>query len=810
MKWHEARRDLVVAAIACALYWLAAQLGFVFSNHGIMTPVWPAAAIGVVTGVLYGPRSLWLAAIYVFADLVDGHYRDVAYLQRAWIEPLGLLVSAFTVNRLALRLAFDPRLENLLQIGWLLCLAATYASVNGLMVSLGYCGVLQIPSCAAAGPVSYWLQSFTGDFFGCLIVMPALMSWARWLDPQIRAAWPPDAKDGAGFRKLTTAQWRFVVSGCLCIGLGWFGIHHINLPVSAVGFLVLPLLVWAALQFRPLFVHSTILMTGLTTISLQLTASSVSFVNPKAELTSVFLFLLSVSVLTLIVNVIVQQQQLMARTLAYRAEQERIELMLQVAADAIVSFDALGRVIYFNPAAARTLLQSGVTLQGGAIATILPTPRLAQLEQNGMVALMAADPSLFSGQVFELTLSRGEADAQTLEIALAAYITNGQWNATAFIRDVTARKQQQEAIKKTSRELDTILQSTLVGIIHTVNRIHVWGNRKFAEMMGYQQQELIGQSTRLHFEDEESWRKFEQITSPKLSTGQPVVTEWQLRHRNGSSLWCELHGNPIDPGDPTKGAIWSLMDIAERKQAEAQLHQALAHQRELNELKSRFVSMTSHEFRTPLSTILSSSELLSHYSDRLPDDEKQILHSSIHTAVARMSAMMDDVLIIGQADAQRIDLKPEILDLNVFCSALVDEYRLTAPPGVVITLQADPCHQVSVDPKLLRRVLSNLLSNAIKYSPAGGPVDLQLRLAPPGLVFEVSDHGIGIPVADQARLFESFHRATNVGNISGTGLGLSIVKRSLERQGGSIEVRSQVGLGTTFRVTLPLPQEVFI
>lgn len=810
MKHAAALHDLVVAVAVFGLYWLAAQLGFVFSNQGILTPVWPAAAVAVSAAILYGPRSLWLAIIYVFVDIVDWRFLEIQYLRRGWIEPLGVFVSANVVAAFARRLPLDLRFNTLRQVGYLVAVLTVYAGVNGVLVTAGYCGVINVPSCAKAGVVSYWWQAFAGDFFGCLIVMPALISWARRLDTYSGMAWSEGA-DATPLRlRLEVAQWRFVGCGLLCIVLGWWGTHVVHLPVSAVGFLVLPLLVWAALQFRPLFVHTTILATGLIAISLQLTASSVMFQNPKAELTSLFLFLLSASVLTLIVNVIVQQQQALARALVLRQEQERIDLMLQAATDAVLSFDSQGQVTYLNPAAQRVLGRDGLQLHAAGILAILPTPRLTHLERDGIAALAQADPDLFSGQVFEMEIPSGKDKVLILEVALTAYQKSGTDHATAFVRDVTLRQQQQEELKKTTGELESILQSTLVGITHTIARVHVWANRKFAEMLGYPAEDIIGRSTRMFYLDEHSWLELGALSDPVLSAGQPFVTEWPLRRQDGSMLWCEMHGNNVDPGDRSKGEIWSFLDISERKLAESELRRALLHQQELNEIKSRFVAMTSHEFRTPLSTILSSSDLLDHYSERLPAEEKQALHRGIQTAVQRMTAMMNDVLTIGQAETRGFDLKLAPVDLSSFCLGLVEEFRLSLPAGIAINYQAPQCYILQLDSQLLRRVLANLLSNAVKYSPQGGSVGFSVQYAGNELVFQVSDQGIGVPAEDLPKLFESFHRATNVGTISGTGLGLSIVKKSVDRQGGTIEVSSALGQGTRFVVRIPLPQEPFV
>ena len=798
-------RHLMLAALICALYWLAAQLGFVFSNHGILTPVWPAAAVGAGAAILYGPRSLWLAVIYVALDLLGGHFRELEFWRRTWIEPLGLIVSAIAVSSLARSRSFDPRLNSLRQIGLLLGLAVVYASFNGIVMAIGYCEVLTTPNCTESGPVSYWWQSFTGDFFGCLIALPALLSWAGRLDPSLRDRSSGGTAAAPSALQLEPAQWRFVLVGGSCIGLGWWAVHAGNFPVSAVGFMVLPVLVWAALQFAPLFVHTTILVTGLTAISLQLTSGRVTFSDPKAELASLFLFLLSGSVLTLIVNVIVQQQQSMARALVYREEQERIELMLQVATDAILSFDAHGRVTYCNPAAELALARGGVQLLGAAVASLLPDARFADLERLGIVALMQAQPELFSGKVFELEL-RAEPDGQRiLEVALTTYRKTEQWHGTAYLRDVTLRKRQEEELKKTSRELETILQSTLVGIAHTIDRIHIWGNRKFSEMTGFEPQELVGQSSLKLFQDQASWHRLGELSAPVLAAGQPFVTEWPIQRKDASLLWCELQANPIDPTDLTKGAIWSFLDISQRKRAEAELLRALAHQQELNDLRSRFVAMTSHEFRTPLASILSSQDLLKHYSDRLPPGEKQKVLDTISSGVHRMTHMLDRVLLLGKAEAHMLEFKPAQIDLKALCQDLLAEaIAQRGDSSCQLLLQISPEPVVGwYDEKLLRHTFGNLLSNAVKYSPQGGCVTFRVEVRDGSTLLEVTDQGIGIPADEIAHLFESFHRASNVGAIAGTGLGLAIAKQSVELHGGRIAVRSLAGQGTSFSVVLP-------
>ena len=274
--------------------------------------------------------------------------------------------------------------------------------------------------------------------------------------------------------------------------------------------------------------------------------------------------------------------------------------------------------------------------------------------------------------------------------------------------------------------------------------------------------------------------------------------------------------------------------MIQRKQAEGEIRKALEKEKELTELKSRFISMTSHEFRTPLTTIQSSAELLEHYSHKWTEEKKLTHLQRIQISVKHMTKLLNDVLIIGKAEAGKLKLNPAPLELEKFCRDLVEELQLNDTNQHTITFQTEsedeaygdiskklstsfasptlhsltersgahsplPC----LDEKLLRQILENLLSNAIKYSPKETTIELTLRRFSDRAVFHIRDKGIGIPVDDQQLLFETFHRATNVGTIAGTGLGLAIVKRCVNIHQGQVFVESEVGVGTTFIVTLP-------
>jgi len=373
--------------------------------------------------------------------------------------------------------------------------------------------------------------------------------------------------------------------------------------------------------------------------------------------------------------------------------------------------------------------------------------------------------------------------------------------------DITRRKELEAELLRTSSEREAILNSALVGIVLSVSRRLEWVNAKFAEMMDYPREELIGQSARRLHADAEEWEAFGRGAREALQEAGTYTCEQQLRRCSGELLWVQMGGSCLQPQNPDAGVIWTFLDITERKKSEEDTREAMERQKELNELRSRFVAMTSHEFRTPLATILSSGEILRHYGERLPVAEKAEILDSIAASVQRMMRMLDRVLLIGKAEAQMLEFDPRPLDLQRLCRELLDEARVQQPDSACeLRLDYAGSDEPGLyDEKLLRHIFGNLLSNAVKYSPDGGEVLFRVNTEPEALVLEVSDSGIGIPEDEIAHLFESFHRASNVGAIQGTGLGLAIAKNAVNVHGGTISVRSLVGSGACFSVRLPLP-----
>jgi PAS domain S-box-containing protein len=247
------------------------------------------------------------------------------------------------------------------------------------------------------------------------------------------------------------------------------------------------------------------------------------------------------------------------------------------------------------------------------------------------------------------------------------------------------------------------------------------------------------------------------------------------------------------------------VEIAQRQHLENELLLALEKERELNELKSRIIATVSHEYRTPLTTILSSAEMLEQYSSRLTDEKKQNHFQRIKAAVNYLTKLVNDVLLVNEAEAKSLQFNPAPLDVEPIAREVVEEFRLQGADRYAIAFECQgACTNILLDEKLLQSILRNLLSNAIKYSPEKSRVRLVVVCQENTVVLRVSDRGIGISPTDRTQIFNAFWRGRNVGVTPGVGLGLTIVKECVDLHGGEIVVESEVGVGTTFTVTLPL------
>ena len=354
-------------------------------------------------------------------------------------------------------------------------------------------------------------------------------------------------------------------------------------------------------------------------------------------------------------------------------------------------------------------------------------------------------------------------------------------------------------------ELRVIFDSAAVGLASIRDGKIKQCNQAFAHIFGYGNGEMTGQSAGIMYRSETDRAEARAAAGARFAEGQAWVAEIELARKDGQVFWGSLEARALDPRDPASGTILAVHDISPRKRAEQELLTALQREKELNEMKTRFVSTVSHEFRTPLATILSSAELLRMYPDKLDDNEKLNLLNGIEDGTKRMRRLLDEVLTLGRAESGVLQLRPTPLALSELCAKVVADLRIGEGKQHTIVIEDRFGREtVELDENLLRHILNNLLANAIKYSAPGTTVKLAVDRADGNVRLTVEDSGIGIPAEDQPHLFESFHRASNVQNRPGTGLGLAIVKKSVELHGGGITFDTKVGAGTRFCVTLPL------
>lgn len=246
-------------------------------------------------------------------------------------------------------------------------------------------------------------------------------------------------------------------------------------------------------------------------------------------------------------------------------------------------------------------------------------------------------------------------------------------------------------------------------------------------------------------------------------------------------------------------------EVFVRKRAEEEAHKALGRERELNDLKSKFVSIASHEFRTPLSTVLSSASLIEQYNQRDEKDKVTKHVQRIKSSVNNLTSILNDFLSLGKLEEGKIDVIKEPVFVEEFLKEVHEELLSSLKTGQQLKIACDEgVEQIYTDVRIFRNVLFNLISNASKYSEEGKAIEIDCKPEGKGMVFRIQDQGIGIPREDHKHMFERFFRASNAGNVQGTGLGLNIVKRYVDLLGGTISFTSEYGKGSTFTVWIPV------
>ena len=423
----------------------------------------------------------------------------------------------------------------------------------------------------------------------------------------------------------------------------------------------------------------------------------------------------------------------------------------------------------------------------------------------GVLDLQSVELNAFSDRDQRILLAFAERAAAAIEsMQLYEAISTHAAGLESRVAERTAE------LQRVKEHIETILDNSSDAIIVISPRGTIeQTNRAFDHLCGYSSAEVYGQPLAAFVASDE--RELITRTIRGIANGQqPARLDCIIYRRDGTFFPAEMALSAFTEYDGQQtNVICNLRDITERKRIEEGLRTALEREKELNQLKSRFVSMVSHEFRTPLSTIQSSAELVHHYSERMTDERKSEHLARIESQVKHLALLLDEILSYSKAQTIGVEFNPSLIELEPFCENLISAAQINAP-GRILVLKPNStrCQSVFIDSKLIGQVITNLLGNALKYSPNGTSVEFYVACDYNLLTFRVTDHGIGIPEEDRKRLFEAFHRASNVGGIPGTGLGLAIVKQAVDAHQGSIIVESQVGKGTSFIVTIPLLQNL--
>ena len=417
-----------------------------------------------------------------------------------------------------------------------------------------------------------------------------------------------------------------------------------------------------------------------------------------------------------------------------------------------------------------------------------------------------------------------------VEVSLSPYLKNEEKFTIGFISDITIRKEAEKALLHTNSHLEKKVQefgalfnNMAIGIVSVDKQGTIVLANQFAlKKFGYTEDELIGQKIELLIPDRYKPKHVSHrnnYTASPHSRSMGIGMDLYGMKKDCTEFPVEISLSPYQTNDG-QYTVAFISDTTIRKEVEnalVQLNQeleekvtertkslssSLEKEKDLNELKSRFVSMASHEFRTPLSTILSSAHLALKY-DTLEDQPKKDRHlNRIISSVKMLTDILNDFLSLGKIEEGRIQVRTVEFDIRESINGIINEMSNNLKTGQTFIYDHQGPELVNTDPSLMAHIIMNLFSNAIKFSAEHSAIQVNTAVNNDVLSFSVKDNGVGISEEDQQHLFERFFRGTNVSNIQGTGLGLHIIKKYAELMNGTIVCKSELGKGTEFMVNL--------
>jgi PAS domain S-box-containing protein len=495
---------------------------------------------------------------------------------------------------------------------------------------------------------------------------------------------------------------------------------------------------------------------------------------------------------------------------ALRESEQRYRQLLDASPIAIgtMSLETIPRILYVNEAAVR--------LMGGSTPSdVVGKPVTDFLSDASRKVAARRVPALGQGQKLgPVEYEFFRLDGQQIQIETGSILIEfegGPALLTVF-SDITERKRAEQALRESEERYRRLLEESPLAISVAAlddTRTILYINPAGAKLMGEEHPEDIVGKSGFQYLADASARQSHQRLEQRRRGETPPPTQLQLKQPGGNLVDVEIGSIEITyQGQPA--VLIVMNNITERNRAHQELLKAeslrieLEKERRLVELRETFISIISHEFRTPLTVILSSKDLLERYFERFSPEQRQAHLEKIGAQVHSMVGMLDDILTVSRANAGMLEFDPMALDLPAYCQELLEEFASNHKQHRFEFDCRVAWNKCRVDPRLLRHMMINLLNNAAKYSPAGSLIRLELDQDVDQLVLRVIDEGYGIPADEMENLFEPFFRASNIRTIQGTGLGLPIAKNSAELHGGAITCDSQVGVGSTFTISLPL------
>ena len=544
------------------------------------------------------------------------------------------------------------------------------------------------------------------------------------------------------------------------------------------------------------------------------------------------------------------------RTMTAKEQKLRLQLsaLFQNSTEGIVFLNQSGEIILSNPFAEQMFGYQPGELIGKDIRSIVPATRNLGYH-NFLTRFLTNQHDAAKSVDFDVQGLTFDGTEFPLEIALSSYSSDNGVTAILFIQDITNKKERERLIAENfenmsrskndledkvayrTRELNEALcsvkkvNSELLAEVENRKRIEkdLRKSKELHEEMARNFPDgIIGiVDSTMHFvfaegeelssfglagSDARGGHIFEGMDEAiiqertdefrRVYSGEKVKFDITIGDKSYSLTAVPLHGDEQQVDE----ALVVIKDITKRKKVEKDLIVNLEQERTLSMLKSRFVTAASHEFRTPLTTILSSASLLENYQGEQLAAKKEVHLKRIKRSVHGLTELLNDFLCLGKIEEGKINAVNSMFSMKDMLDQLVSEFDGLKKEGQTIVLQYEPggSHFVSSDRQLIKNILTSLLSNAVKYSPPNSSITLTLRKNSSGLFLEVKDQGIGIPEEEQDHIFERFFRAKNAIDIEGTGLGLNIVKNYVDLLDGSIEFRSVQNEGTRFMVHVPL------